>query len=267
MENVKSLMQSLDSISGMIPEGTYLEMANNLKEVHTQIPHDEDPPVTDQRSLRIDIPFMPRSPNSLGDESEEHPETYDPFEMRDDPYDERYFPFSSEIPNLDENFRNPREGFFVCFDRNRDENGNVISRPVERCLIRQDIIAIGIHHKKCIKRMRELKPIKNITTRVKEDAIKSYVNAQLLNLQTFTFECMCRTYPQLFAYDMRVRMFTRRGELTRFGKEVERDIYMEYIETRNTLTDLKSLDAHTEYNWLMHAKRISLDRIMELTGR
>ena len=35
MENVKSLMQSLDSISGMIPEGTYLEMANNLKEVHT----------------------------------------------------------------------------------------------------------------------------------------------------------------------------------------------------------------------------------------
>ena len=59
MENVKSLMQSLDSISGMIPEGTYLEMANNLKEVHTQIPHDEDPLVTDQRSLRIDIPFMP----------------------------------------------------------------------------------------------------------------------------------------------------------------------------------------------------------------
>ena len=143
----------------------------------------------------------------------------------------------------------------------------MISRPVERCLIRQDIIAIDIHHKECIKRMRELKPIKNITTRVKEDAIKSYVNARLLNLQTFTFECMCRTYPQLFAYDMRVRMFTRRGEFTRFGKEVERDIYTEYIETRNTLTELKSLDAHTEYNWLMHAKRISLDRITELNGR
>ena len=175
MENVKSLMQSLDSISGMIPEGTYLEMANNLKEVHTQIPHDEDPPVTDQRSLRIDIPFMPRIPNSFG-ELDDEPETYDPFAIPDEPYDERYFPFSSEIPNLDENFQNPREGFFVCFERNRDGDGNVISRPVERCLIRQDIIAIGIHHKECIKRMRELKPIKNITTRVKEDAIKSYVN-------------------------------------------------------------------------------------------
>ena len=266
MENVKSLMQSLDSISGMIPEGTYLEMANNLKEVHTQIPHDEDPPITDRRSLRIDIPFMPRIPNSLG-ELDDDPETYDPFTIPDEPYDERYFPFSSEIPNLDENFRNPREGFFICFERNRDGNGNMISRPVERCLIRQDIIAIGIHDKECIKRMRELKPIKNITIRVKEDAIKSYVNARLLNLQTFTFECMCRTYPQLFSYDMRVRMFTRAGHFTRFGKEVERDIYMEYIETRNTLTDLKSLDAHTEYNWLMHAKRISLDRITELNGR
>ena len=83
----------------------------------------------------------------------------------------------------------------------------------------------------------------------------------------FTFACMYRTYPQLFAYDMRTRMFTREGQLTRFGKEVERDIYMEYIEVHNTLIQLKSLDAHTELNWLIQAKQISGDRLVELNGR
>lgn len=269
MENVKSLMQSLDSISNLIPEGTYLEMANDLKNVHAHIPKDEDPPLIDQRNLRIDIPFMPRVPMS-DDETDEYPEAQDPFDIPDyddEPYDERYYPMDSAIPNLTERFRNPDQGFFVSFDRNRDGTGCIISTPVERCLIRQDLILISKYGKECLKKLRELKPVKNVTGRIKWDAIKSYVNTRGLTIPMFTFECMYRTYPQLFAYDMRTRMFTREGQLTRFGKEVERDLYMEYIEVHNTLIQLKSLDAHTEMNWLIQAEQISKDRLAELNGR
>ena len=70
MENLQSLMQSLDDISKMIPEGTYLEMCNNLKNLHKDI-KTMDPPVVDRRS----IPFMPVLPNYLDDSDEESVET------------------------------------------------------------------------------------------------------------------------------------------------------------------------------------------------
>lgn len=261
MENLRSLMQSLDSISELIPEGTYLDMANNLKKVHAQIPDENDFPVTDYRNLQIDVPFMPTVPDIETDEDE----VQDQFDFPDD--DERYYPLSSTIPNLTERFTNPSQGFFVSFERNRNGFGDIVSRPVERCILRQDLILINKYEKECLKKLRKLKPIKNITVQVKEEAIRAYVSARFLNIQTFTFECMYRTYPQLFAYDMRLRMFTRDGGLTRFGKEVERDIYKEYIETKNALIGLKSLDAHMELDWLQRAKRITMDRLTELNGR
>lgn len=58
MENLASLMRSLDDISSLIPEGTYLEMANNLKKVHEIIPKDMDPPMLDLRSLPVNVPFQ-----------------------------------------------------------------------------------------------------------------------------------------------------------------------------------------------------------------
>ena len=38
MENLQNLMQCLDDISKLIPEGTYLEMCDNLKQVHKTLP-------------------------------------------------------------------------------------------------------------------------------------------------------------------------------------------------------------------------------------
>lgn len=57
MENLQSLMSCLDDISKMIPEGTYLEMCDNLKNLHKDI-KTMDPPRVDRRS----IPFMPTIP-------------------------------------------------------------------------------------------------------------------------------------------------------------------------------------------------------------
>ena len=59
MDNLKSLMRCLDDISNMIPEGTYLEMCDDLKRVHEIIPKDDDPPLLDtRRPLPLNVPFQ-----------------------------------------------------------------------------------------------------------------------------------------------------------------------------------------------------------------
>jgi hypothetical protein len=55
MENLQSLMRCLDDISKMIPEGTYLEMCDNLKRVHDTIPKPSDPPVRDNRRVPFQV--------------------------------------------------------------------------------------------------------------------------------------------------------------------------------------------------------------------
>ena len=61
MDNLRNLMQCLDDISKMIPEGTYLEMCDNLKRVHDNIPKNDDPPVRDNRR----VPFQAVLPGEV----------------------------------------------------------------------------------------------------------------------------------------------------------------------------------------------------------
>jgi hypothetical protein len=58
MEDLAQLMEQLDLISKSIPEGNYLKMCNNIKNIHHDI-RNRDPPVTDTRRPRVAIPFMP----------------------------------------------------------------------------------------------------------------------------------------------------------------------------------------------------------------
>ena len=51
-------MRCLDDISKMIPEGTYLEMCDNIKVVHDNLPKHTDPPVRDNRSPQVNAPFQ-----------------------------------------------------------------------------------------------------------------------------------------------------------------------------------------------------------------
>lgn len=77
MENLQNLMQCLDDISKMIPEGTYLEMCDNLKQVHKTLPKHDDPPLRDNRR----VPFQPivvESDTESESESDEEDETWRP---------------------------------------------------------------------------------------------------------------------------------------------------------------------------------------------
>jgi hypothetical protein len=59
MDSLSNVMRCLDDISKLIPEGTYLEMCENLKEVHHNLPRNDDPPVTDnRRPMPINVPFQ-----------------------------------------------------------------------------------------------------------------------------------------------------------------------------------------------------------------
>lgn len=59
MDSLRNVMRCLDDISKLIPEGTYLEMCENLKEVHHNLPRNDDPPVTDnRRPMPINVPFQ-----------------------------------------------------------------------------------------------------------------------------------------------------------------------------------------------------------------
>lgn len=71
MENLQNLMQCLDDISKMIPEGTYLEMCDNLKQVHKTLPKP-----TERR-----VPFQPivvESDTESESESDEEDEPWRP---------------------------------------------------------------------------------------------------------------------------------------------------------------------------------------------
>ena len=59
MENLRNIMRCVDDISNMIPEGVYLEMCDNLKQVHHNLPQNDDPPVTDnRRPTPVNVPFQ-----------------------------------------------------------------------------------------------------------------------------------------------------------------------------------------------------------------
>jgi hypothetical protein len=59
MEDLSQLMEQLDLISKSIPEGSYLKMCDNIKNIHKNI-RDMDPPRVDRR---IPAPFMPVIPH------------------------------------------------------------------------------------------------------------------------------------------------------------------------------------------------------------
>ena len=82
MENLRNVMQCLDDISKVIPEGTYLEMCDNLREIHKNLPQNEDPPMTDNRRP---VPFQVVQPGIANEsESEDEDNTF----FRPEWYDE-----------------------------------------------------------------------------------------------------------------------------------------------------------------------------------
>jgi hypothetical protein len=154
MENLKSLMHCLDDISKLIPEGTYLEMCDNLKKVHDTIPKHADPPTVDNRRVpfQVVLPGQVEVHRLVDDES-------------DDESLEDLTVASVEVDApewYDEWVQNEE-----CLRRLLDD-----MKVAERSF-------------------RALKPIQRITKKIREDALRSYcrqANFYPTEMTEWTFE-------------------------------------------------------------------------------
>lgn len=198
-------MQCLDDISKMIPEGTYLEMCDNLKQVHDNIPKNDDPPVRDNRR----VPFQAVLPGELGvhrivNESESESDTES--DEEDEPWRPEWY---------DEWAQN------------------------EECLRRL------LADMKVVNRsLTTLKPIQRMTKKVREAAMKHFTShTPIFDIDIFeevdsgdaTFENFVRLTN--WAYLSRAD----RKELT--SKKFEKKIYEEYKMFENHRIDVRRNEA------------------------
>ena len=141
MDNLKSLMRCLDDISNMIPEGTYLEMCDDLKRVHEIIPKDDDPPLLDtRRPTPVNVPFQVVQPGMavhlIVNESESESEDEDNTFFRPEWYDEWV------------------------------QNEEILQR-------------LNTDYNIAKKSLKKLNYIQNITKKVREDAIRDYCDGNI----------------------------------------------------------------------------------------
>lgn len=134
-------MRCLDDISNMIPEGTYLEMCDDLKRVHEIIPKDDDPPLLDtRRPPPVNVPFQVVQPGMavhlIANISESESEGEDSTFFRPEWYDEWV------------------------------QNEEILQR-------------LDTDYNIAKKSLKKLKYIGNITKKVREDAIRDYCDGDI----------------------------------------------------------------------------------------
>ena len=197
MEFLKSLMQSVDDISHTIPDGTYLEMCNNLKSIHELIPKVSDPPVTDNRS----IPFQVVNNDTAGNESESESDS-DSESESDDDHDHDHDDRSWSPEWYDEWKQN--EGF---------------------------LIRLMADMRFADSQLKILKPIQRTVKKVKEAAIKEYCEGfyNVPSLSAFTFQNLINS-PE-WADVLRVST----GEQNEYfkSKDFEKELYNDYKSVQN----------------------------------
>lgn len=235
MENLTSLMRSLDDISSLIPEGTYLEMANNLKKVHETIPKDTDPPMLDLRSLPVNVPFQVVQPGMAvhrlqNDEDSDDDEDEDEVVQR--------VP-TTAIIEID-----TRSEIRTEFHQN-----NII---IER--LKADIRIAE-------RSLRLLKPIINLTPKIKEAAIMDFCDGDpdcvgggewtFDNLNAATVwsseeerrECTSKMYERTLYNNYKIKENRRISRLTIEARELKRNLEIE-------LEDYKDRQAYLTRTYL-----------------
>lgn len=91
MDNLKNLMSCIDDISKMIPEGTYLEMCDNMRKVHASLPKNDDPPVRDNRRPRASVPFQVVQPGVAVHRIINYAESESESESDDEPWQPEWY--------------------------------------------------------------------------------------------------------------------------------------------------------------------------------
>ena len=221
MDNLKSIMQSLDEISSMIPEGTYLEMADNLKQVHKNLTKNDDTPIIERRSITDNITYKVVQPGMAVYRLPNY----------DESTDEEYEPSTgSGIERL-------LSGLEID-SREYRQNESIIKRLMDDIKIAD-------------RSLRALKPIGNITKKIREDAIREFCDGDrecvgggdwtFDNLNANTIwgsenerkECTSKRYERTLYNNYRMRQNNRISRLTHDARELKRDLEDDVMEYRD----------------------------------
>ena len=231
MENLTSLMRSLDDISSLIPEGTYLEMANNLKKVHESIPKDTVPPMLDLRSLPINVPFQVVQPGMAVHR----------LQNDEDSDDDEVVQRVPTTVIIDTDMRSEIRTEF-------HQNNIIIER------LKADI-------KIAERSLRLLKPIINLTPKIREAAIIDFCDGDpdcvgggewtFNNLNAATFwnseeekrECTSKMYERTLYNNYKIKENRRISRLTIEARELKRNLEIE-------LEDYKDRQAYLTRTYL-----------------
>ena len=191
MEHLQTLMRCVDDISGVIPEGTYLEMCNKLKCVHDNMPKHDDPPVTDTRRVPFQVVQGDMAVYRLNNDTDSDNEDED-----DDDYFSRY----------DEWVEN-------------------------ECTIQRLLVDLKVTERS----LKTMKPIKNITKKVRRMAIKDFCNndPRCVGHGEWTFDNLNDN--TLFSGDEERRGFT--------SKKHERMLYLDFKARYNRNIDRMTREA------------------------
>lgn len=191
MEHLQTLMRCVDDISGVIPEGTYLEMCNKLKCVHDNMPKHDDPPVTDTRRVPFQVVQGDMAVYRLNNDTDSDNEDED-----DDDYFSRY----------DEWVEN-------------------------ECTLQRLMADLKVTERS----LKTMKPIKNITKKVRGMAIKEFCdnNPQCVGYGEWTWENLNEN--TMFSSEEERRGFTT--------KKHERRLYLDYKERYNRKIDRLTREA------------------------
>lgn len=198
-------MRCIDDISKMIPEGTYLEMCDNMKEIHRNLPQNDDPLTTDNhRPVPVNVPFQVVMPGIAVHQLAASETDEDEYEWHDE-----------WVQN---------------------------ERSIRRLLI---------DHKIAEKSLRKLKYIRNITKKVKEDAIKDFCDGDrecvgggewtFYNLNAATTwssdqerrECTTKAYERRLYQNYKTRINRQVERLRGQAMELKRNLEAEIEDVRD----------------------------------
>tara|TARA_B100001142_G_scaffold154533_2_gene154985 strand:+ start:1711 stop:2409 length:699 start_codon:yes stop_codon:yes gene_type:complete len=192
MEDLKQLMQLIDEHSHTLPEGEYMKMCQNMKNIY--------PVVEKQQENEV---------------------------------------FSELLSNATDDFDQHLTEFYA--------NPWGLDRPhqdadVERTLLHQEFLFIGMEIKEKKNELKLHKVIQNVTQAVKTKAVEDYCRTRFLRLSEYTFKKLTETYPQCFPFDNYNSTFNCTVEQLNMRytksqlKRIEREFYNSYVNRENQLT-------------------------------
>ena len=224
MEDVRQLMGIIDEHVKLFPEGAYLKMCTNLKNIFKILknPQGEE----SESESDIDLTYEDEGDDTDGEWSAGD-NVYAVVHNRvveTDPLDHplitgQRVPFQPVLPGQElDVFDNAT----LQFEERVPSGRSILDLELQRTRIHQEYLILDDHLKHAKRRFKNLKYRCNITTWVRCEAVKQFCECRMLHVPEYTLQAVTDSYPQYTFSDERAFF----GEyLLRYNDDVREQMY------------------------------------------